>query len=104
LILKFKHNDALHLNPLFAHFLKAPFTTLAEADHLIEPRPATAQSSRRVYRATRPASPHRQAAHAVDDDVMTTVATPYKAAKTPHRAGSGPGRGLVLARILRNGL
>ena len=38
------------------------------------------------------------------DDVMTTVATRYKAAKTPHRAGSGPVRGLVLARILRNGL
>ena len=39
LILKFKHGDALHLTPLFARFLKAPFTALAEADHLIVPLP-----------------------------------------------------------------
>jgi predicted amidophosphoribosyltransferase len=38
------------------------------------------------------------------DDVMTTGATLYEAAKTPHRAGSGPVRGLVLARVLRHGL
>ena len=38
------------------------------------------------------------------DDVMTTGTTLYKAAKTPHRAGSGPVRGLVLARRLRHGL
>jgi predicted amidophosphoribosyltransferase len=38
------------------------------------------------------------------DDVMITGATLYKAAKTPHRAGSGPVRGLVLARRLRHGL
>ena len=38
------------------------------------------------------------------DDVMTTGATLYEAARTLHRAGSGPVRGLVLARILRNGL
>ena len=62
------------------------------------------QSSRRIYRTTRPASPHRQAARAVDDDVMTTGATLYEAAKTLHRAESGPVRGLVLARVLRNGL
>jgi predicted amidophosphoribosyltransferase len=35
LILKFKHGDALHLTPLFARFLQAPFTALAEPDHLI---------------------------------------------------------------------
>ena len=38
------------------------------------------------------------------DDVMTTGATLYEAAKTLHRAGSGPVRGLVLARVLRHGL
>jgi predicted amidophosphoribosyltransferase len=38
------------------------------------------------------------------DDVMITGGTLYKAAKTPHRAGSGPVRGLVLARRLRHGL
>ena len=70
----------------------------------IEQKPATAQSSRRVYRAKRPASPHRQAAPAGDDDVITAGATLCETAKTPHRAGSGPVRGLVLARILRNGL
>ena len=32
----------------------------------IEPKPATAQSSRRVCHDTRPASPHRQSARAVD--------------------------------------
>ena len=70
----------------------------------IEPRPATAQFSRRIYRAIRPASPHRRADRAVGDDVMTAGATLYEAAKTRHRAGSGPVRGLVLARVLRNGL
>jgi len=35
LILKFKHGDALHFNPLFARFLQAPFTALAESDHMI---------------------------------------------------------------------
>jgi predicted amidophosphoribosyltransferase len=34
------------------------------------------------------------------DDVMTTGATLYEAARTLHRAGSGPVRGLVLARVL----
>ena len=38
------------------------------------------------------------------DDVMITGATLYKAAKTPHRARSGPARGLVLAWRLRHGL
>ena len=38
------------------------------------------------------------------DDVMTTVATLYEAAKPLHRAGSGPVRGLVLARVLRHAL
>ena len=38
------------------------------------------------------------------DDVMTTGANCYEAAKTLHRAGSGPVRGLVLARVLRHGL
>ena len=38
------------------------------------------------------------------DDVMTTGATLYEAAKTLHRVGSGPVRGLVLARVLRHGL
>ena len=38
------------------------------------------------------------------DDVMTTGATIYEAAKTPHRAGSGPVRRLVLARVLRRWL
>ena len=38
------------------------------------------------------------------DDVMTTGITLYEAAKTPHRAGSGPVRGLVLALVLRHGL
>jgi len=38
------------------------------------------------------------------DDVITTGVTLYEAAKTPHRAGSGPVRGLVLARVLRHGL
>ena len=150
MILKFKHVDSLHLNPLFAHFLIAPFTALAEANHLIVPTPlhakrylhrrfsqsaelaaqlcqkkqagifapealtrqkagstprtATAQPSGRVYRATRPASPHRQAARAGDDDVMTTGATLYEAAKTLHRVGSDPFRGPVLARVLRHGL
>ena len=37
LILKFKHGDALHLSPLFTRFLQAPFTALAESDHLIVP-------------------------------------------------------------------
>ena len=38
------------------------------------------------------------------DVVMTTGATIYDAARTLHRAGSGPVRGLVLARVLRHGL
>ena len=38
------------------------------------------------------------------DDVMRTGVTLYEAAKTLHRAGSGPVRGLVLARVLRHGL
>ena len=38
------------------------------------------------------------------DDVKTTVATLYEAAKPPHRVGSGPVRGLVLARVLRRRL
>jgi predicted amidophosphoribosyltransferase len=38
------------------------------------------------------------------DDVITTGVTPYEVAKTPHRAGSGPVRRLVLARVLRGGL
>jgi predicted amidophosphoribosyltransferase len=37
LILKFKHGDALHLTPLFARFLQAHFTALAEPGHLILP-------------------------------------------------------------------
>ena len=35
---------------------------------------------------------------------MTTGVTLYEAAKTLHRAGTGPVRGLVLARVLRHGL
>jgi predicted amidophosphoribosyltransferase len=38
------------------------------------------------------------------DDVMTTGATLYEAARTLQKAGSGPVRGLVLARVLRHGL
>ena len=38
------------------------------------------------------------------DDVMRTGVTHYEAAKTLHRTGSGPVRGLVLARVLRHGL
>jgi hypothetical protein len=38
------------------------------------------------------------------DKVMTTGATLYGAAKTLHRAVSGPVSGLVLARVLRHGL
>ena len=38
------------------------------------------------------------------NDVITTGVTLYEAAKTPHRVGSGPVRGLVLARVLRRGL
>ena len=38
------------------------------------------------------------------DVVMTTGATLCDEARTPHRAGSGPVRGLVLARVLRRGL
>jgi predicted amidophosphoribosyltransferase len=38
------------------------------------------------------------------DDVMTTSATLYEAARTLQKAGSGPVRGLVLARVLRRGL
>jgi predicted amidophosphoribosyltransferase len=38
------------------------------------------------------------------DDVMTTGAILYEAAKIPHRARSGPVRGLVLQRVLRHGL
>jgi predicted amidophosphoribosyltransferase len=37
LILKFKNGDALHLTPLFARFLQAHFTALAEPGHLILP-------------------------------------------------------------------
>lgn len=43
LILKFKHGDALHLTPLFARFLKALFTALAEPDHLFVPIPLHAK-------------------------------------------------------------
>ena len=39
LILKFKHVDALYFTPLFARFLQATFTALAEPDHLIVPIP-----------------------------------------------------------------
>jgi len=35
------------------------------------------------------------------DDVMTTSATLYEAARTLQKAGSGPVRGLVLARVLQ---
>ena len=38
------------------------------------------------------------------DDVMTTGATLYEAAKTLHWVGSDPFRGPVLARVLRHGL
>ena len=38
------------------------------------------------------------------DDVMTTGATLTGAVKTLHQAGSGPVRGLVLARVLFHGL
>ena len=155
LLLKFKHGDALHLNLLFAHFLQAPFTTLAEADRLIVPIPRHAkrylhrrfnqlaelarlvchQNETGIFapRAlTRPKAGPKQArltrsqrqrnlagAFAVPqdqrhrianrlvlliDDVMTTGATLYEAAKTLHRVGSSPIRGLILARVLRHGL
>ena len=38
------------------------------------------------------------------DDVMTTGATLYEAARTLQKAGGGLVRGLVLARVLRHGL
>jgi predicted amidophosphoribosyltransferase len=38
------------------------------------------------------------------DDVIRMGVTLYEAAKTLHRAGSGPVRGPVLARVLRHGL
>ena len=38
------------------------------------------------------------------DDVMTTGTSLYEAAKTRHRAGNGPVRGLILTRVLRHGL
>ena len=38
------------------------------------------------------------------DDAIRTGVTLYEAAKTLHRTGSGPVRGLVLARVLRHGL
>jgi len=36
-ILRLKHGDMLHFSRLFAHFLQAHFTALAEPDHLIVP-------------------------------------------------------------------
>jgi predicted amidophosphoribosyltransferase len=38
------------------------------------------------------------------DDVMTTGATLYEAARTLQKVRSGRVRGLVLARVLRHGL
>jgi predicted amidophosphoribosyltransferase len=38
------------------------------------------------------------------DDVMTTSATLYEAARTLRRAGAGQIRALVLARVLRDSL
>ena len=38
------------------------------------------------------------------DDVITTGPTLYEAARNLHRAENGPVRGLVLARVLRDGL
>ena len=43
LILKFKQGDALRLFPLFARFSQAPFTALAEPNHLILPIPLHAK-------------------------------------------------------------
>jgi hypothetical protein len=37
------------------------------------------------------------------DDVMRKGVKLYEAPKSRHRAGSGPVRGLVLARVLRHG-
>jgi len=155
LILKFKHGDALHLNPLFARLLKPHFTALAESDHLIVPIPLHAKrylhrrfnqsaelarllcqqnetgifapetlkrpkagptqaglsrSQRQRNLAGAFAVPQNQRHRIANrpvlliDDVMTTGATLYEAARTLHRAGSGPIRGLVLARVLRHGL
>ena len=152
MIFKFKHGDALHLTPLFAHFLKAPFTTLAEPDHLIVPIPLHAKqylqrrfnqsagltrllcqqnetgvfapkeltrakagptqaglsrSQRQRNLAGAFAVPHDQRDRIANrpvlliDDVMTTGATLYEAARTRRRAGSGPVHGLVLARVLQ---
>ena len=135
--------------------LLAPFTTLAEPDHLIVPIPLHAKRylHRRFNQSaelarllcqqnetgifapealTRPKAGPTQAglsrsqrqrnlagAFAVPqdqrhrianrpvllvDDVMTTGATLYEAARTLQKAGSGPVRGLVLARVLRHGL
>ena len=155
LILKFKHGDALHLNPLFARLLKPHFTALAESDHLIVPIPLHAKrylhrrfnqsaelarllcqqnetgifsletlkrpkagptqaglsrSQRQRNLAGAFAVPQNQRHRIANrpvlliDDVMTTGATLYEAARTLHRAGSGPIRGLVLACVLRHGL
>lgn len=155
LILKFKHGDALHLNPLFARLLKPHFTALAESDHLIVPIPLHAKrylhrrfnqsaelarllcqqnetgifapetlkrpkagptqaglsrSQRQRNLAGAFAVPQNQRHRIANrpvlliDDVMTTGVTLYEAARTLHRAGSGPIRGLVLARVLRHGL
>jgi predicted amidophosphoribosyltransferase len=38
------------------------------------------------------------------DDAITTGANLYETAKTLHRMGGGPVRGLVLARVLRHGV
>ena len=45
-----------------------------------------------------------QSAELLIDDVMTTGANLYEAAKTLHRVGSDPFRGPVLARVLRHRL
>ena len=71
----------------------------------IDPQPLTAQPGRHVF-AVLQDQRHRIANQLVllIGDLMTTGATLYGAAKTPHQAGNSPIRQLVLARILRHGL
>ena len=117
LILPFKHDDALHLTPVLGRFVTRHSNAMNDPSSLVIPIPlhrrhhnkrqaglSRAQRKKNVAGILRVPHKYRDILSGrpviLVDDVMSSGATLAAAARCLLAAGSGPVKGLVVARVL----
>ena len=117
LILPFKHGDALHLTPVLGRFVTRHFNAMNDPGSLVIPIPlhrrhhnkrqaglSRAQRKKNVAGIFSVTHKYRDILSGrpviLVDDVMASGATLAAAARCLLAAGSGPVKGLVVARVL----